>query len=109
MSKRDETLGFTPDKDDLARVLCWLREKVCAYRGKPGHACDCKFGATEQSVGRMSEKGSGCPELLDAADLLAAMTPAEEKRIRARIARARRSAAKSLKEILGKKRAATKS
>ena len=52
----------------------------------------------------MSEEGSGCPELLDAADLLAAMTPAEEKRIRARIARHRRSAAKSLKEILGKKR-----
>lgn len=86
------------DKDDLARVLRWLREQVCAYRGEPGHACDCKFGATEQSVGRRSEKGSGCPELLDAADLLEAMTVPEESRIRAWIARRNRAALAALKK-----------
>lgn len=78
-------------KDDLAAALRFIREKVCAYRGKPGHRCDCKYGVTAESACRHSERGSGCPELLSAADLLEAMTPAEEKRILARIRRHVRS------------------
>jgi hypothetical protein len=78
-------------KGDLAAVLRFIRERVCAYSGKPGHRCDCKYGATAESVGRRSESGSGCPELLAAADILEALTPAEEKRVLARIRRHVRS------------------
>lgn len=90
------------DPKKVARALRNLREKVCAYFGKPGHRCDCKFGADEK-LRTMSERGSGCPELLAAASLLEAMTAEEHRRLCKRVitlqrdaVRAREAAAKTL-------------
>jgi hypothetical protein len=80
-----------PTKKALVAVLRATREKVCAYMGKPGHSCDCKFGATAETIGRRSENGSGCPELLTAASVLEAMTPTEFARVTKRMRGAKRT------------------
>jgi hypothetical protein len=69
------------NQDDLVNSLKKIRKKLCAYIGSP---CDCKFITDEtddnQVCGR-SENGSGCPEVLYAAALINAMTPAELRKI----------------------------
>ena len=80
LSKRDLRYMniFYIDRSELLKNLLAMREGLCAYSGPP---CDCKYGATKDTVGKMSERGSGCPEIANACMVLARMTDEEYKEI----------------------------
>jgi len=68
-------------QDDLVSSLERIRKKLCAYMGD---FCDCKFMTNEDpddDICRLSERGSGCPEIRCAFMLIEAMTPAELHKI----------------------------
>src|SRR5574339_590404 len=63
------------DKEQLVKALCRLSANLCSYSKKP---CDCKFMQDEDKhIASGSERGSGCPETMIAAMLLAHMTEQE--------------------------------
>jgi hypothetical protein len=64
---------FGVKKEDLVPALGRIQTALCAY-GHPRY-CDCKFGATRPC--EQSEEGSGCPEVSQAAAIIATMTPEE--------------------------------
>ena len=69
----------SPTKDNLVKALCKLSAALCSYTKQP---CDCKFIKDEDdSVGEGHENGSGCPETMIAAELIAHMNQQEFKTI----------------------------
>lgn len=83
MSNRPETV------EEIVKALWAVRERVCAYVGKPGHRCDCKYGVLDvehKDLKMVSgEDGSGCPEVLTAIERLESLTPAEAARLEKRV------------------------
>ncbi len=61
-----------PRKEELVKSLCRLSASLCSYNGQP---CDCKYMKdNDTSIARGQENGSGCPETMVAAELIANMT-----------------------------------
>jgi hypothetical protein len=73
-------MSFGVTQKQLVSSLGKLRKCLCHYMG-PG--CDCKYMA-EDAEGPGRNESSGCPELYEAMDLIAAMTPEEFDLIRKR-------------------------
>jgi hypothetical protein len=72
---------FGTKKSELIKGLDAVRRRVCCYTGDP---CDCKFGAYgDEAKGAPVYFGeqTGCPEIRQAATLLAAMSEDEFRRL----------------------------
>lgn len=80
------------ERSDLVLGLEAVQRRICSYGG--GGRCDCKFGAHRPGAHAMSENGCGCPEVGRAAEILAAMTPAEYERVLRRMGRPKRAVSK---------------
>lgn len=64
-------------QERLIKTVAKLRARCCSYIGP---RCDCKFvndNTSETSIMTGSETGSGCPELMQVAFMLAQMTEQE--------------------------------
>ena len=63
------------NKKQLVNALCRLSATLCAYTKPP---CDCKFMQDDTDhIATHSESGSGCPEITEAAVILAQMSEQE--------------------------------
>lgn len=64
---------FTTTRPKLLRGLLRLRRNICGYTGPP---CDCKYGYKDGT-----REQTGCPEIANAAALIARLRPSEYEEI----------------------------
>ena len=70
---------FHLSKDNLIKNLLKIRNKLCAYGGRG--ICDCKYIGDDNDMRWMSETGPGCPEILNAIDILNGLSEKEYSKI----------------------------
>lgn len=76
---------FYCSKEELLVFSKMLQRHFCAYdmggNYQTPKMCDCKYGATLETVGKMSEAGCGCPEMRCIVKLLTGLPLDDYKQI----------------------------